>query len=111
MKIIIKGTNITLTAPIKSYVEGKIDGLEKFVGNIQKVNIELELTSKHHQNGENLFRAEANMTLPKHFFRAESFGDDMYATIDKLRDELKMELRKFKDKKISKKRRQLSSEL
>lgn len=98
MAINIKGTNLDLTPALKQYVEDKIISLIKFYSGLTQVRVELERTTKHHHKGE-VWRAEANISGPKHLFRAEAVADDIYSAIDEMKDELKRELQALKEKR------------
>ncbi|MEK9184062.1 MAG: ribosome-associated translation inhibitor RaiA [Patescibacteria group bacterium] len=106
MNINIKSTNIEITPPIKDYVEKRINGLEKFIHHVIDESVqawvEVGRTTRHHQTGD-IFRAEMQIHIPryKQGVRAEATCDDLYAAIDKAHDELKLELEKVKEKKIS----------
>jgi putative sigma-54 modulation protein len=98
MKINIKGTNMDLTDAIKDYVNEKIGSLDKFYDNILEARVEIGLTTKHHQKGD-IYRAEVNLEVPqKHLLRAEAVRDDLYLSINEVKDELQLQLKKFKEK-------------
>jgi len=98
MQIDIKGTNLELTQAIKDYVNEKIGGLEKFFDQILEAKVEVGLTTKHHQKGK-IFRAEANLEVPqKHIIRAEAEREDLYMAINEVKDELQIQLKKYKEK-------------
>jgi putative sigma-54 modulation protein len=98
MQIDIKGTNMELTQAIKDYVNDKIGGLEKFFDQILEARVEVGLTTKHHQKG-NIFRAEANLEVPqKHIIRAEAEKEDLYMAINEVKEELQIQLKKYKEK-------------
>lgn len=105
MQINIKATNFELTPEINDYINKKIGGLEKFIefaGSSAQIWVEVGRTTKHHRTG-NIFRAEIQIRLP-HWdkgVRAEAENYDLYAAIDEAREEMKRELGKIKDKKIS----------
>jgi putative sigma-54 modulation protein len=108
MNINLKGTGVVMTAAMKSYATAKIESLEKFFEGIISVNVELAKTTKHHQKGD-LWRAEANIRVPRRIIRAEAVDKTLYAAIDRLKDELKRELRSMKEKTRSKTRRLAAS--
>jgi putative sigma-54 modulation protein len=97
MKLTIKGTEMELTEPIRQYAEEKITGLEKFFDNILKIEIDIGLRSHHHNNGK-IFYAEVNLFVPGHMVRVVKEAEDLYAAIDSVRDHLKVELEKTKEK-------------
>lgn len=91
-------TQLDLTPAIRSYVEEKLlHGLEKYAqpfdDGMGDLLVEVGKTTHHHKQGD-VFRTEANLMLSGHKFRAESVKDDLYASIDDVRDELKRQLTK-----------------
>lgn len=107
MKLTIKGTNIKLTDSIREYIDKKIGGLEKFVqsvGGEVECWVEVERTTYHHQSGD-IFRAEAQIRLPgASSIRAEASEWDLHQAIDKVKDELQRQLKRYKRKIITKRR-------
>lgn len=106
MNINIKTTNIELTPAISLYVTKKMESLERFIGSQKKdaeeqVWVEIGKTTNHHEQG-NIFRAEAQMRLPHASIRAEATDEDLYAAIDKVRDEMQRKMSKTHDKQIKK---------
>ncbi|MFA4890296.1 MAG: ribosome-associated translation inhibitor RaiA [Candidatus Paceibacterota bacterium] len=105
MNINIKATNMELTSAIRDFTEKKISGLGKFIGRDDdaiKVFVEVGITTRHHHSG-NIFRAEIQITAPhiEKGVRTEAVDDDLYTAIEKAKDEMKLELTKIKDRKIS----------
>jgi putative sigma-54 modulation protein len=101
----IKSTNLELTPAIRAYVEEKMAMIEKYLGNLQTVNLdfEVELTTKHHHKGD-IFRAEANLAIANDLLRVEKVEPDLYKAIDKVKDHLIDLIKKHKDKRLAKKR-------
>jgi ribosomal subunit interface protein len=110
MNIIIKGTNLELHNDLKEYVNEKIGGLKKFIenenvdSNSVTARVELAKTTRHHQHGD-IYKAEVNLDLPKKMFRAVSESDDIYKSIDNIKDELREMINSYKDEKTAKMRR------
>ena len=108
MKTIIKATNIRLTSSIRDYINKKIGNLQRFLRNFDKeaieISIEVGKPSQHHRHGS-VFYAEANIKIPGKLFRAQAKTDDIYASIDQIKDELQREIKRFKEKKLTKNRR------
>lgn len=103
MKILIKGTNLELTEPLKEYVEEKVGHLEHYIDEILEARVELE-GSHHHRTG--FFRCEVNLDVPqKYVLRAECTEPDLYAAIDAVIPKLREEIEKFKGKQRVKDRR------
>ena len=99
MQIDIKATNLELTTPLREYIEEKIGKLDKFLKRFEeggvRVRVEVARSSKHHRHGD-IYRAEANLHFPGGMLRAEYQGDDVRVAIDKVRDKLQREIRKYK---------------
>lgn len=109
MKINIKGVNLELTPAINTYIEDRINGLEKFISgdDLKKwdeknqaaveADVEIARTTNHHRQGD-VYRAEVNIKVPGRIIRAEAEEWDMRVAIDKVKDQLQIELKKYKNK-------------
>ncbi len=110
MNIIIKGTNLELHNDLKEYVNEKIGGLRKFVenenidSNSVIARVELAKTTRHHQHGD-IYKAEVNLQLPGKMLRSVEESDDIYKSIDNMKDELREMINSYKDEKITRTRR------
>ncbi len=93
MKINIKATGITLTSSISEYIDKKVNMLQKFFreGDEVLVNIEVGKISKHHKSGE-IFRTEIQVVSDGQTYYAEAETEDLYASIDEVKDEIVHEL-------------------
>ena len=104
MNIIVKGSHMEVTDSIRDYLEKRVRALEKFLDPNAIVEAELGKTTNHHKNGD-IFRAELNITNhgsdrgKNVFVKAEEA--DLYAAIDKVRDEAADVLASKKDKRQS----------
>ena len=98
MKINIKATNAKLTPAAHEMINEKIGSLDKYFDNIIEADVEIGLTSFHHRSGD-IFRAEANLTVPGTVLRAEAETDNVDKSINEVRDKLKLELIRYKEKK------------
>lgn len=109
MKINIKAVNLDLTPAIRTYIEEKINSLEKFIsGDALKewdehnqaaveADVEIARSTHHHRQGD-VYRAEVNLKVPGRLLRAEAEQWDMRVAIDQIKDELQIELKKYKNK-------------
>lgn len=109
MQIIIKGTNLDLTPSLKQYIEEKFDSLDKFLEQWKdkdtiEVKVEIARTTKHHYKGD-VFYAEANFSFPGSSLRAEATTADIHSSIDKIQEDIKRQLRKYRTGKMEKIRR------
>lgn len=90
----ILGTNLELTDAIKHYVEERVEALEKLTAHFESIaelSAELGKTSQHHNNGPFYF-AELHLEAPGTNINARAEGEDLYAVIDEVRDDLKRQL-------------------
>lgn len=102
MRIQIKATAFELTPSLQSFIEEKFSSLEKFLSRWDEndaviLRVEVSKNTRHHQKG-NVFYGEVNVDLPKNVLRIEEVGDEMHAVIDRLKDRLKNELLRLKEK-------------
>ncbi len=109
MKINIKGVNLELTPAINTYIEDRINGLEKFISGDDlkqwdeknqaavEADVEIARTTNHHRQGD-VYRAEVNIKVPGRIIRAEAEEWDMRVAIDRVKDQLQIELKKYKNK-------------
>lgn len=106
MNINIKGTNIELTEAIQSYVDKRLQSLEKFLGGDPAIqcDVEVKKTTQHHKHGD-IFRAEIHIVGSNKNIYVAAEESDLYAAIDRVRDEAMHRLTSSKDKKVSLARR------
>ena len=109
MKINLKTKNFSPTQAIKTYLEQKINSLDKFLPNGESISADIELakTTKHHQKGD-VFRAEVNLNVPGlpagrpgRLIRAAAEKWNLMVAIDTVRNELQREIRDNKEKNLS----------
>ena len=105
MKVKIKSTKIQLTPQIKDYVQMKMDMLQKYLGKVQVINCDVELSRENgSQNSGNIYRAEVNLELPGNLLRVEKTEKDILKAIDKVKDHLARSIKKYKEKKVDSKK-------
>ena len=97
MIINIKATGMDITPAIRKYAEEKVEGLTKYFNNITQADIDVGLKSHHHLKGK-IYYAEFNIHVPGKMVRASKNSEDLYKAIDKVKDHLKVELEKMKEK-------------
>lgn len=92
MQLNITGHHIDVTDALKSYIETKIERLERHFDKMTNVHVILSVEKDRqkaeatvHVNGANLF--------------AESQDESMYAAIDSLTDKLDRQVKKHKEKR------------
>lgn len=105
MQVNIQGHGIELTSYLRDYTHKKIGKLTEFFQNIQKAMVVLD-----YRKIDDLTRshvAEVSLWVAgKKVIRATEAGQDMYAAIDLVCDELKRQLKKHKEKHVKERRRE-----
>ncbi len=101
MQVRIKATKIKLTPELKSYIDAKMDMLEKYLGSIKPTHcgVEIGLAVGGQGNGK-IYRAEVNLGLPGELLRVEKTEKDIHKAIDKVKDHLALSIKKYKGKKL-----------
>jgi putative sigma-54 modulation protein len=106
MKIKIKATKIVLTPQIKDYVQLKMNMLEKYLGKIQVLNCDVELSRENGvQTSGKIFRAEVNLEVPGSLLRVEKTEKEIFKAIDKVKDHLEISIKKYKEKRLDKRKK------
>ncbi len=107
MNIHIKTTNITLTDAISDYVNKRLEKLEKLTSDdpSSQCDVELGRTTAHHNKGE-IFRAEVHLIGAGGLNLYSSIEkEDLYASIDEVRDAIVREFTSSRKKNTSRIRR------
>lgn len=109
MKIEIKYTQFHVTDDIDEYARKRIDSLAHFLKSFEKnseitVFVEIARTTKHHKHGD-VFYAEATFDMGGKTIRAVSTDPDIRLALDNVKEKLKKEIRRHKDKLVTSKRR------
>ena len=96
MQTQITGKHMELTDAIKDYVNKKMLALNKFYNEkIIRAEVVLGVNSEHHNKGDKFF-AECKLDVPGKNLFAVKEEDSLYKAIDKIRDYLELELKKYK---------------
>lgn len=113
MKILITTKNLDQSEALSVFIEKKFESLKKFLNvlkypdegkTLAEIFVEVEKETNHHRKGD-IFVVKARTNLPGKNMIAEAKGEDLFATVIEAKDELKMEIEKYKFKKIDKTRR------
>ena len=102
MKLVIHGKNIEITDAIREYVTQKI---EKAVSHFQDFTLEVDVHLSVAKNPRNNLKQTAEVTIfaNKTVIRAEESSENLYASIDLVSDKISRQLRKYKEKRLTKK--------
>ena len=100
MQIDIYTKNIELNAPLRAFIEEKIGDLEHVLGNVGPAlaRVEVGIPSQHHNTGA-IYYAEVNLDFNGKALRAESTNFDLHAAIVDVKDDMKAQISRFKERK------------
>lgn len=96
MKVNIKSTKFELNPAVKSLIEEKFGGLDKYFNNIQQIDVEVGMTTKGQQKG-NVYFCEVNLSVPKKLLRHRKEASDIMKVIGEVKKGVQMELKKYKE--------------
>jgi putative sigma-54 modulation protein len=91
MQVNVSGHRLDITDALKSYVDTKLERLERHFDRITNVNVILRVEKQRQ-------KAEATIRISGGEIFADSEADDLYAAIDLLADKLDRQLIKRKEK-------------
>ncbi|GMX58559.1 MAG: hypothetical protein MCSN_2130 [Candidatus Microsyncoccus archaeolyticus] len=106
MQIRIKETNLKLNTGLHSFLEKKVSSsLGKLLPDIPDLIIEIDvgLTTKHHQKGD-IYKSEIQIQLGGKLFRSVSKKDNIRSAIIESVEDLERQLRKRKDAFIARRK-------
>ena len=97
MQIIITGKNLEITDRLRSYVEKKVNKLDRFLPNIDETRVELSVQSAKSAND----RQAVQLTLraDRTILRAEERSSDMQTSIDAALDKMSRQIERYKGKR------------
>ena len=98
MEIKIRGEKIKITDAMKNYVEEKLGKLDKYLENSENVRASVIVKVKGHDN-----TVEITIPLKSFILRSEEKQDDFYAAVDLTIDKLGRQIRRNKERMMSKK--------
>jgi len=105
MRLQVKGKNLEISDSIRSYAEQKLRKLDKQLGDL--VQVELELAVEKNPSIRDNQVAEATVFTKGHPLRARAATKDMRASIDGLTDKLLREVKEYQDKRREEPRRRV----
>jgi ribosomal subunit interface protein len=90
MRFFFKG--VAIDDQTREYIEKRLGTLDKFLDNIIKSEVEIDLDKK------GKFRVEVMVHTPRNMFRADNTTDSIEASVDMVTDELQTQITHLKDK-------------
>lgn len=104
MQINLQGKDIELTPAIHNYVIKRVTNLEKLLSGMEKrggeakLNFEIGKSTKHHKSGE-IFHADCLININGKEFYGSADANDLYTTIDEVKEILFNDIERNKDRK------------
>ena len=104
MKINIESTGLELTPSIKTYIEKKLTPLGRIIKRFEAKGeitafVEVGRSTKHHKHGD-VFRASIDIEMPGKKLFAENESPDLRTAIDMVKNKIKDDIQKFKEKTV-----------
>jgi ribosome hibernation promoting factor len=103
MRLQVKGKNLELSDSIRSYAEQKLSKLDKQLG--EMVQVEVELAVERNPSIRENQVAEATVFTKGHSLRVREATKDMRSSIDGLTDKLMREVKEYREKRRREPRR------
>lgn len=103
MNIHIKATHVELSPDIKKAINEKIGELKRFIasgGSDTEAHVDVGRSTFHHQHGE-IFFAKVDLRIPGRTIHAEAESVDIISALTEVKDQLQIEVKKFKEKGFS----------
>ncbi len=104
MKINIATRNISLTDKVRDMVESELGKLEKFLPEDADANVTLK-------GKKNYAKVEMTIPMKRYTLRVEEEDRDLAAAIDRVRDVMERQIRKYKTRLTAKKRKGRKEEI
>ncbi len=105
MKITLEPVGIEMTDSLAVFMEKKFTTLAKLVKHFEgmgevEMRVTLSRSTKRQKKGD-VYRVSADLRLPGKVLRADETGDDLRQVASMTKDVLKMEIEKYKEKKMN----------
>lgn len=91
MQLNLTGHHVDITPPLRDYVTGKMERLERYFDHVTNVHVILSVEKLRQ-------KAEARLHVTGNDLFANAEDEDMYAAIDALIDKLDRQIKKHKEK-------------
>jgi putative sigma-54 modulation protein len=98
MEIVIHGRNVDITPRLKSYVERKVDRLDRYMPNIAEVRVDLA-EEKTNRTAKNQIAQITVRHSRGPILRAEERTNDIFAAVDTVVDKMYRQIERYKGKR------------
>ena len=88
MQVDVTGRNLEVTAPLRQYVEEKMERIQRHID--RPVDAHVVLSLEKNRNS-----AEINLRAPGGTLHADAESEDMYAAIDAMADRIDRQVRRY----------------
>ena len=99
MHLSIQGRHLLMTPALNEYVKNKLKKIKYYFDHIIHVHVVLEVMKKVDHI------AEVTITVERHHFHNKVKSDDMYRSIDMLFDKIEIQVRRYKEYLIDKRKK------
>lgn len=96
--------NLELTDRLRSYVEGKISKLQRYLPSLDSVRV--DLTESNARDSSRRMVAQITIYVPKAILRAEERAGDIFAAVDSVMDKMSRRVERYKGRQRSSRRSQ-----
>jgi putative sigma-54 modulation protein len=97
MEVTIRGRNFEVTPRLQEYVESKVARLDRYLGTIDEVRVDLSIESTRSNADSQV--AQFTVHSKRAILRAEERTDDMFASIDAVMDKIHRQIERYKGKR------------
>lgn len=104
MHIKISGHHITVTPAIEASIVEKFARVERHFDHINSMQVVLSLDNHHYDcshKGQSNHKAEAILRVPGAELFAQACADDMYASIAMLSEKLDRQVKRYKERQLT----------
>jgi len=98
MDLVIQGRNLEVTSRIRSYVERKMERLDRYMPNIAEVRVDVG-EEKSNRMGNRMIAQVTVRNIRGTILRAEERTSDLYAALDAVVDKLYRQIERYKGKR------------
>src|SRR5512143_4000849 len=98
MNIIVNGRHLEITPALKTYAEEKVKKFERYLYDISEATVTLSIEKKYRHKAEVLLKANGVL------IQAEGVTGEIYSSIDEVVEKLERQVKKYKDKLVSRRK-------
>ncbi|OJI06283.1 ribosomal subunit interface protein [bacterium CG10_46_32] len=105
MKIQFYTKNVELPEKLKDQFEEKLLSLKKYKGNVDVLQVRVDVSRDQHHKSGDVYRVEVNIDVPGTVLRSVETAADILSALDVVAEKLERQSRDLKDKIITKRKR------